>query len=103
MLNLPAELGWVSENLPFGPRMRLGPQGRFSLTHPRSAGRFIPNQPNKCLLYQGAKTQKSSKLTTWPPKADFKGISKQLLLNDSLKPNKVPLPIYKKKYGVNNK
>ena len=42
MLNLPAELGWVSENLPFGPRLRFGPQGRFSLTHPRSAGRFIP-------------------------------------------------------------
>ena len=44
MLNLPAELGWVSENLPFGARLRLGPQGRFSLTHPRSAGRFIPDQ-----------------------------------------------------------
>ena len=29
MLNLPAELGWVSENLPFSPRLRLGPQGRF--------------------------------------------------------------------------
>ena len=43
MLNLPAERGWVSENLPFGPRLRHGPQGRVSLTHPRSAGRFIPD------------------------------------------------------------
>ena len=37
MINLPAELGWISKNLPLGPR------GRFLLTHPRSAGRFIPD------------------------------------------------------------
>ena len=51
MLNLPAELGWVSENLPFGPRLRLGPQGRFSLTHPRSAGRFIPDNAGFSTLF----------------------------------------------------
>ena len=42
MINLPAELGWVSENLPLSHGLRLGLQGRFSLTDPRSAGRFIP-------------------------------------------------------------
>ena len=45
MIDLPAELGWVSENLPLSPQLRLGLQGRFSLTHPSSAGRFIPDQP----------------------------------------------------------
>ena len=50
MLNLPAELGWVSENLPFNPRLRIRPQGRFSLTHPRSAGRFIPDPHSSGLL-----------------------------------------------------
>ena len=44
MINLPAELGWISKNLPLGPRPSgLGHRGRFLLTHPRSAGRFIPN------------------------------------------------------------
>ena len=45
MINLPAELGWISKNLPLGPwplGCALGPWGRFLLTHPRSAGRFIP-------------------------------------------------------------
>ena len=42
MINLPAELGWISENLTLSPRLRLGLQVRFLLTHPRSAGRFIP-------------------------------------------------------------
>ena len=42
IINLPAELGWISEILPLSPQLRLlGLEGRFSLTHPHSAGRFI--------------------------------------------------------------
>ena len=40
MINLPAELGWISKNLALG--LALGPWGRFLLTQPRSAGRFTP-------------------------------------------------------------
>ena len=52
MINLPAELGWISKNLPLSPRpsgcalalaLCLGPWGGFLMSHPRSAGRFIPD------------------------------------------------------------
>ena len=46
MINLPAELGWISKNLPLGPwavPSGFGSWGRFLLTQPCSAGRFIPD------------------------------------------------------------
>ena len=54
MINRPAEQGWVSKNLPIGPRP-LGcaleplPWDSFLLTHPCFAGRFIQNSGSKAL------------------------------------------------------
>ena len=67
MINLSAELGWISENLPLSPRLCLGLRCRFSMTHPRSAGRFIP------LLLQSLESSLTSntncldKDESWPP------------------------------------
>ena len=40
-ITLPAERGWVSENLARSPRRSRGLRGMFSLTHLSSAGIFI--------------------------------------------------------------
>ena len=49
-MNRPAELGWISTNLPLGPRAApLGLRAGFLLTHPCSAGRFITDSEEEAL------------------------------------------------------
>ena len=60
MINLPAEVGRVSENLPFGSRASPSglSQGRFSQTLPPSAGRVIPDLETLRLSRDKANTKK---------------------------------------------
>ena len=86
MINLPAELGWISENLPLSPRqvstiLALNPESsivfhcldkdeRFSLTYPQHWGQVLSRvgqAPSLLNSVQMARVQKIGGLSTPSP------------------------------------